>query len=296
MQTNVTFLSKGLNCAALLYVPDTWKEGEKLPAIVMAHGLSGVKEMTIPHHAERFAGAGFVTLLFDYRTFGDSEGEPRQQLFPLDEAEDYRNAISWISMRPEVDPQRVGIWGTSLSGGLVLYVGCFDKRARAIVAQVPCFLNAEFFYTRVPEQWEKHQEFLLKDRIETYGTGKINYIKVTDPKGESCFLPDEETYDYLTSFPTTAPNWQNRITVESIEKFYEFDPVTFVDLLPPAPILVIPAEQDKMIPLDAVMKVYEKIPGTKDIMKLPVKHYEIYSEPWLSKSIDAAIDWFKKYL
>ena len=84
MRSNVTFKSKGLNCSAFLYIPDTWKEGEKLPAIVMAPGFSGVKEMSLPEYADKFAEAGFVTLLFDYRTFGESEGEPRQQLFPLE--------------------------------------------------------------------------------------------------------------------------------------------------------------------------------------------------------------------
>lgn len=109
----------------------------------MAHGFAGVKEMGLASFAERFAAARFVTLAFDYRYWGESEGEPRSQIFPLEMVEDYRNGITWLSNRPAVDPQRIGVWGTSHSSGLVLYVGTFDKRVKAVVAQVPSTVNPE---------------------------------------------------------------------------------------------------------------------------------------------------------
>ena len=97
MRQDVMFMSQGLRCSGWLYIPDNLTPDEKVPAIVMAHGYSAVKEMSLSNYAERFANAGFVTLIFDYRYFGDSEGEPRGQLFPLEQQEDYRNAITWIS-------------------------------------------------------------------------------------------------------------------------------------------------------------------------------------------------------
>ena len=123
----------------------------------MAHGFSAVKEQVLPEFAERFVDAGLATLVFDYRYFGDSEGEPRCQLFPLEMVEDYRNAITWACEQPNVDPDRLGVWGTSYSGGLVAYVGTFDRRVRAVVAQVPSIINAEsrLAITKVnkPFQW-----------------------------------------------------------------------------------------------------------------------------------------------
>jgi fermentation-respiration switch protein FrsA (DUF1100 family) len=296
MRKDVTFISKGLKCSAFLYVPDSWKKGKKLPAIVMAHGLSAVKEQGLPDVAERFVAAGFVTLLFDYRTFGNSEGEPRQQLFQLEMVEDYHNAISCVPTQPEVDPQRIGIWGTSNSGGLVLYVGTFDKRAKAVVAQVPGVFNPAYWYTVNTAKWQIDGEVLLKDRIERYKTGKVNYVKVVAPEGQPCVLPGKEAYDFFISSQAVAPRWRNQITVESLEKMREFDPVSFVDLLSPTPLLLIPADNDGLIPIDAIMKVYEKVPGPKAMVTLPIKHFEIYHEPWLSKAADAAIDWYKKYL
>ena len=87
MRKGITFTSKGLRCSGWLYVPDDLKSGQKAAAIVMNNGLTGVKEAILPDYAERFVAAGFVTLVFDYRFFGDSEGEPRSQVFPLEMAE-----------------------------------------------------------------------------------------------------------------------------------------------------------------------------------------------------------------
>lgn len=123
MRKDVEFNSKELRCRGWLYVPDDLPVGRKAPAVVMAHGFTAVKEQVLPEFAERFAAAGFVTMVFDYRHFGESEGEPRGQLFPLEMVEDYRNAITWVSDQPEVDPNRICLWGTSYSGGLVIYAG-----------------------------------------------------------------------------------------------------------------------------------------------------------------------------
>jgi fermentation-respiration switch protein FrsA (DUF1100 family) len=296
MRKSVLFTSKGINCSAFLYVPDNLKSDKKSPAIVMAHGLSGVKEQALTSYAERFTAKGFITLVFDYRYFGDSEGEPRSQLFPLEMVEDYQNAISWISNQGEVDPQRIGIWGTSLSGGLVLYVGAFDKRVKAIVAQVPGVFNPVSRYVSNPTEWQKSGEFLMQDRVERYKNGAVNYMKVVDQKGQRCVLPGEAAYKFFSSSLATAPNWRNQLTVESLEKMREFDPVTSIGLISPIPILLIPAERDGLVSPESIRLVYDKIAGIKAITFLPITHFEIYHEPWLSKAADLALDWYGKYL
>src|SRR4051812_21269586 len=111
MRKDVAFVSKGLRCSGWLYVPDNLTPDQKAPTIVMGHGFTAVKDQALPDFAERFTAAGFVTLAFDYRYFGESDGEPRGQLLPLEQVEDFRNAITWVSKQSEVDPQRIGIWG-----------------------------------------------------------------------------------------------------------------------------------------------------------------------------------------
>ncbi len=296
MRKDITFTSKGLRCSGWLYVPDDLEAGQEAPAVVMAHGFTGVKEQGLSDFAERFVAAGFVTLVFDYRYFGDSEGEPRSQVFPLEMVEDYRNAITWVSDQPEVDPQRLGIWGTSYSGGLVLYVGTFDKRVKAVVAQVPSTLNPESRRAMDPEKWDSVNEFLLLDRIERYKTGVVNYMKVVAPEREPCVLPGKEAYEGYMAIKELGPNWRNQVTLESLEKIREFDPVSLVHLMAPTALLLIPAEKDGLIPLDAVKATYEKAREPKAISILPIRHFDIYNDPWLSKAAGAAIDWFEQYL
>ncbi len=137
MRQDVTFLSEGLKCAGWLYLPDDLRSGERRPTIVMAHGFSAVKEMYLDAFAERFVAAGFVTLVFDYRYQGASEGELQGRIIPAEQHEDYRNAITWVSLRPEVDSSRIGVWGSSYSGAHVLHLAAFDKRIKAAVSQVP---------------------------------------------------------------------------------------------------------------------------------------------------------------
>ncbi|TVO72257.1 alpha/beta hydrolase [Sedimenticola selenatireducens] len=296
MRENISFKSRGLECRGWLYLPDDIKAGTKCPTIIMAHGFSAVKEQGLADFAEHFVKAGFAVLVFDYRFFGDSEGEPRCQIFPLEMVEDYRNAISWVSEHTHVDRDRIGIWGTSYSGGLVAYVGAIDKRAKAVVAQVPSIIGPESRRNMNPEKWDNLGDFLLQDRISRYSIGKINYLKVVAPEGEPCILPGKENHDALMGMAGGAPNWRNEITVESLEKIREFDPVSRIHMIAPRALLVIAAEEDNLIPLEAVKDSYEKASEPKDLTVYPILHFDIYTDPWQTKAANAAIDWFKTHL
>jgi fermentation-respiration switch protein FrsA (DUF1100 family) len=296
VRKDVSFDSKGLKCRGWLYLPDDVSAADKVPAIVMAHGFSAVKEQILPEFAQRFVDEGFAVLVFDYRFFGDSEGEPRCQLFPLEMVEDYRNAITWVCEQPHIDAARLGVWGTSFSGGLVAYVGTFDRRVKAVVAQVPGLLNAESRRAMDPDKWAAVGEFLLQDRIARYKTGSVNYMKVVAPDGEPCILPGKDTYDAFMEFKKVAPNWRNQITLESLEKMREFDPVSLIHLLAPAALLVIAAEEDSLIPLDSIKTAYKKAGNPKDLIVLPIGHFDIYHEPWLSRAANDAAAWFRKHL
>lgn len=296
MRNDVSFDSRGLKCRGWLYLPDGIEADEKAPTIVMAHGFSAVKEQVLPEFAECFANAGFAVLVFDYRYFGDSEGEPRCQLFPLEMVEDYRNAITWASEQPNVDPARLGIWGTSYSGGLVAYVGTFDRRVKAVVAQVPSLANAETRRAVDSDRWDSVGEFLIQDRITRYKTGSVNYMNVVAPEGEPCVLPGKETYDAFMELKDLAPNWRNQVTLESLEKIREFDTVSLIHLVAPTALLVIASEKDSLIPLETVKAAYDRAIDPKELIVLPIGHFDIYRDPWLSRAANDAVSWFRKYL
>ena len=109
---------RGIELGALLFLP---QEVGPHPAITMAHGYAATREHGIERFARAFAEAGFVVLLHDHRNFGASGGEPRGDVDPWRQIADWRRAISYLESRPEVDPQRIGLWGTSYAGGHAMY-------------------------------------------------------------------------------------------------------------------------------------------------------------------------------
>lgn len=297
MRQDITFLSQGLRCSGWLYIPNDLSAEQKASAIVMAHGFSAVKEMYLANFAERFVTAGFVTLVFDFRYFGDSEGEPRGQLFPHEQREDYRNAITWICDHPQVDPARIGVWGTSYSGGVALHLAAFDKRINAVVVQLPSVHNWETRRRIDPDGFDKATTFLIQDRIARYRTGVVNYFKVVAPEGEPSAIPTTEAYEWFMHASSIAPSWRNQVTVESLEKIREFDPVGPIHLIAPTPLLMIVAEHDSLIPSDLVIAAYERARDPKAISMLPCGHFDVYNtEPWLSKAGSAEVDWFMRHL
>jgi fermentation-respiration switch protein FrsA (DUF1100 family) len=135
MRQDIEFDAEGVTLRGWLYLPD----GATGPVstVVMAHGFSAVKEMYLDSFAEAFAGGGLGALVFDNRNFGASGGEPRQEIDPWAQVRDYRHAITYAQTRSEVKADRIGVWGTSYSGGHVLVLGAIDKRVKCVVAQVP---------------------------------------------------------------------------------------------------------------------------------------------------------------
>lgn len=116
----------------------------KLPCLVMAHGWSALKEMDLNTFAEYFtAQLPISCLVYDNRGFGTSDqkpDQPRHEIIPQLQQSDYSDAITYAASLPEVDPERIGIWGSSYSGGHVLYVGAVDRRVKAVLSQVcVCF-------------------------------------------------------------------------------------------------------------------------------------------------------------
>ena len=134
-KTAVTFTAHGDTALRGIFYRPEGAVG--VPGIVMAHGFSAVKEMGLLEFAEEFCAAGFAVLVYDHRNLGESAGEPRQEINPWAQARDYRYALSWLAERPEVDADRLAIWGSSFSGGEVIVVAAADERVKAVVANVP---------------------------------------------------------------------------------------------------------------------------------------------------------------
>src|SRR2546426_9681823 len=136
MRRDIAFKTEdGVTLRGWLYLPD--RTAGQVATVVMAHGFSAVKEMYLDRFAEVFAASGLGALVFDNRNFGASDGEPRQHIDPWQQVRDYRDAITFAETVAEVDRNRIGVWGSSYSGGHVLVMGAIDRRGRGVVSQVP---------------------------------------------------------------------------------------------------------------------------------------------------------------
>jgi hypothetical protein len=299
MRRDITFTSQGDNCVGWLYLPDDLKAGTRAPAIVMAGAMTSVKELTLPGYAERFAKAGFITLVFDFRFWGGSGGQPRNQVLPYEQLQDLRNAITWLAEQPEVDAQRIGGWGISLGGGHMLYLSAFDRRLKAVVATASAVNNVRTFEMVFGR--EGLQGFLAQigqDRGNRFKTGSVaTTLQAWGKPGEMCAFPQEEAFEFYTNAKATvAPHYENVVTLESVEKFVEYNPDFAVDLASPTAVLFVHPEHD-LVPIALVRAVYERTLEPKKFVSLDCKHSDVYDkDPWMSRSVKAAIDWFKKHL
>jgi cephalosporin-C deacetylase-like acetyl esterase len=297
MRRDVTFLSQGLTCRGWLYTPDHLKTGERRPALVMAHGFAAVKEVDLPTFAERFAAAGLVSLVFDYRYFGESEGEPRNQLFPQAQLDDYRNAVTWLSLQPEVDPSRIGAWGTSFSGAHVLHLGAFDKRIKAVVAQVPNTSSWENAQQMMPpDVFQQMLSLLAADRLQRYTEGVVNYLPVSAPAGQPAVFSDPGTYHWSQQAKQIAPTFRSEITIESLERILEYAPGYTTHLITPTPLLMIVATGDVVSQPALAYAAYERAKEPKELVRVEGEHYVVYREPVLSHVAAHAVTWFDRYL
>ena len=124
-RTEIAFAGEGgVTLRGWLFAPDAT---ERRAAISMCHGFAGLKEHGLERFAQALAEAGFVVLVHDHRNFGSSDGTPRHDIDPWAQIADWRRAITWLESRPEVDPARIGIWGSSFSGGHALVLAATPR-------------------------------------------------------------------------------------------------------------------------------------------------------------------------
>jgi len=278
MQRRTCFESKGLKCSVTFYTPDKIASGDRYPAIVMAHGIGLTKEMGLPQFAELFVQAGFVVTLFDYRYLGASEGEPRGQIIPTEQQEDYRNAITWTQLQSEVDPERIGVWGFSYSGGHALHLAAFYRRVKTIVAHMPPvsgFLNSRRLTS--PLELEELTKLLSQDRVKRYQTGEVSYFPLVAPPGKPSFLATPDAFAWVESAKSASEGrWENRLTFESIEHCLYYEPIPHIEAIFLAPLYLIVGEKDFLAPADLAAALYARAMEPKSLTILKGGHFDAF--------------------
>ncbi|MDX6597951.1 MAG: uncharacterized protein QOE87_1838, partial [Gaiellales bacterium] len=219
MRRDIEFKSAGETVRGWLYTPDD--ATGPFPVVVMAGGWCYVKELVQPHVAQQFADTGLAAILFDYRNFGSSDGARRQHIDPNAQVEDYRNAISFAETLDELDPDRIGVWGLSYSGGHALILGASDPRVRCVSAQIPVvdgYRNMRRVHGTIG--FRRFEQLLLDDRRARFAGGEDGFLPHAspDPASEVSTWPFPETYETFRELKEReAPAYENRSTIESAE-------------------------------------------------------------------------------
>jgi fermentation-respiration switch protein FrsA (DUF1100 family) len=300
MRMDIEFEAGGARLLGWLYRPTS---ASPAPLVVMAHGWGAVKEMYLDIYAEAFAEAGFAVLVYDHRGFGASGGEPRQEIDPWVQVRDYRNAITFGQTLDGVDPSRIGVWGTSYSGGHVLVVGAVDRRVRCVVTQCPTISGWRNILRRCPGD----ELAALRGRFDADRAAVFK----GQPPGRAPILPDLVlTGGDKDAFPPVGnrgldwfggmradrlASWHNELTLRSLEMYTEYDPGSYVSRIAPTPLLVIAGSQDTLTPTDEILAAFNDAREPKKLLILDGGHYDLYGIG-RAAGIDAAADWFRCHL
>src|SRR5262245_39295723 len=274
----VTYYSDGVGCYAKIFYPKGFSSSGKTPGVVLGQGWAGT-HFSIEKYGARFAERGLVAMVIDYRGWGTSDGFPalaqsnlpkpdashqrddqrftnlktdvvlkRTRLIPLKQVEDYRNAISYLQGEPGVDPDRIGVWGSSFAGGNVIVVAALDSRVKAVVGQVPSIAGKNSPAGPVPLRGKA-----LEDAIKRARTG--------------------QGAEFETGFST-----RRMVDVETNQMVAEFRPFQYLKAVGDRPVLLIPAEKEELINNRTnAYAAIEVLTGPKKLLEVPgVTHFEMY--------------------
>jgi uncharacterized protein len=275
----VAFPSGAVSCAGHLFLPEP-KAGtdQRLPVVILAHGFSGTMDRLVPH-AERFAAGGIAALVFDYRGFGESGGQPRQVVDLPSQHQDLRAAIAWVRGREELDPDRVALWGNSLGGAHVVSVAADDPRIAAVVAQIP--FNG--FPRRVEGRSTAAGLRLLGAIVWDSIKGRLHlepfYIPMVAKPGELAVTATLEADRHIRTL--TGGNlttlWKNQVAPRGLLQMLRYRPALDAARLQ-VPLLVCAAEHDREAPVDTARALAHAAPrGTLHVY--PGTHFDFYNDP-----------------
>lgn len=282
-----------------LYLPEG--VNGTVPGIVMAHGLSATKEMGLEEFAAVFTKNGMSVLVYDHRNFGASDGEPRQEINPWAQARDYRYAIGWLSKQEQVDAERIGIWGSSFSGGEVIVVGACDDRVKAVAANVPLAGLDGIDYSDTQASFEAMRAVLLDDS----GNGLADEVEsaigpmliVKERSTDEAMLGQPESSEwYLDQGKRTNSRWQNSATlINWLAEDSLWDPAFCAAHVAP-PLMMLVATEDTLCPTLAAKESFERASEPKELVMIEGHHFVPYTgEPFIRAS-GAACRFFKEHL
>lgn len=280
MRTNVEFLSRGTCCRGAHLAPatDEFSSPSGTPCVIMAAGFGGTLNAGLESFGEAYAAAGLHALLFDYRHFGVSDGEPRQLISISRQLQDWGAALAYARTIPGVDPDRIVLVGTSFSGGHVIEAGVRDRRVAAVISQCP-MLDGRAAMVNVARYAGVGYLFrILREGIRdaaTIVTGQApSMVPIVGPPGSVAAMtsPDAEP-GFMAIAP---PDFRNEICARIGLTMGFYRPGRKTDRLR-CPLLVCVCEKDSIAPAAAAEAAARRAGDRAELVRYPIGHFEIYT-------------------
>ncbi|MCV7075137.1 alpha/beta hydrolase [Mycobacterium szulgai] len=298
MPEEVFFDSGGVRCAADLYRPES-VDG-KLPCVVMGHGGSGTKRLGLPRYAERFSAAGLAVFAFDYRHFGASAGEPRQVIDTAEQQDDYRAAVRCLRGRGDIAPDRIALWGTSLSGGHVLAVASTDPRIAAVVTQVPVIDGwhrgrglREWLSWNVTWRTAQFTAAALRDVVHQRRGWPPYLVPVVAEPGRVAVFTEPDAKAAFEALGGETVGWQNALAPRMLFHLPRYRSGTAEKLR--MPVLLCLADYDVQASSRFAAHVATRIVNV-EIHHFPVGHFEVYLGPLRDEILAIQTEFLRRQL
>ncbi|GAA4642021.1 alpha/beta hydrolase [Gordonia humi] len=288
---DVSFTSDGDTCAAWLYLPPA--DGP-VPVIVMAHGLGAVREMRLDAFAERFTAAGYACLVFDYRHFGASGGQPRQLLDIGRQLVDWRAAVAYARTRPELDPDRVVVWGTSFSGGHAIVTAAADDRLAAAIAQCPFTDGFASLRAIEPRTVAKISARAVRDVARRLRRRPPVMIATSGPVGSTALMTAPDAMDGYLALTPGAPTFSNQVAARiglAIGLHFPGRSAAKVTV----PILYCVCDRDSVAPAPATLRHVAKSPRG-EIRRYDEGHFDIYVDEAFEQVVTDQLDFLRRHV
>jgi fermentation-respiration switch protein FrsA (DUF1100 family) len=271
------------------------KADGKVPGVVMGHGFSGTQDRLFDN-AGQFAEAGLAALTFDYRSFGESGGEPRQLVNVEGQLEDWRAAIRCTRGLEGVDPDRIALWGSSLGGGHVIVVAAEDPRVAAVVAQIP--FNG--FPRRVEGRSTLDALRLFWAMTVDAARGRLGlsprYVAMVGEPGEVAVTATPQAREHIATLSGESRDslWRNEVAPRGLFGMMRYKPGEVAHRLG-MPVLVSIAERDNETPEELSRQITERAPRG-EFRRYPGTHFDFYRDPVRQRILADQIDFLRTHL
>lgn len=284
MEENVTFTSDGLKISGIVHVPDNMPAGERRPAVIVLHGFGSNKSSansTWP--AKTFCDWGYVTLRFDMRSCGESEGEPNH-IICLEQVEDTKNAITYMQGRPEVDPGRIGLIGSSFGAAVTVYTAGVDERVTAAISSGGWGDGERKFRGQhLGDDWPRFLDMLERGRKHKAETGKSLMV----PRYEIVPIPEHLRNNLAKGSVMMFP-------ADTAQSMYDFRADDVVGNIAPRPLLLLHSSEDSVTPTEQSIEMFKRAKQPADLHLLADVDHFMFGEQ-NPRVISILRDWMEKY-